>query len=296
MKVGFKMNELGLQSTFLNKSQIKTSDSFNKEILCHKDSSLDDIAAIILVVFLLNGFCGSKNKVHEKHTELVLLLILILLRFNHSKKNKLKKEGKVIMTKASKDNTNENNFQIGKTYYFDKSGFPIDECERHKVHSECKEIIETCCLIQKPRGFRLTHSSPRMCFNLSGLSCVKNPIIQKVILQACECEHPKQCEVVAGYEIRAVGEVDFSISLPICPIDGFCFPNHSYISSSSSVPVNEIISHTCCPKPCACDEPCVDWTYAYFCTSLVEEDCGSYIKVKMGVALESTGACECDEE
>jgi hypothetical protein len=295
MKVGFKMNELGLQSPFLNKSQIKTNDSLITETICQKNSSLDDIAAIILVVFLLNGFCGSKNKVHEKQSELILLLILILLRFNNSKMNKLNEEGKVNMSKAPKDNSNENNFKIGKAYYFDKSGFSIDECERQE-HSECTKIIETCFLIQNPRGFKLTHFSPRMCFNLSGLSCVKNPIIQKIILEACECEHPKQCEVVAGYEIRAVGEVNFSISLPICPIDGFCFPKHSYSSDSSTVPVNEIISHTCCPNPCACDEPCVDWTYAYFCTTLVEEDCDSYIKVKMGVALESSGACECDEE
>lgn len=222
-------------------------------------------------------------------------LILSLLE-SFSNMNKVNKEDKVTITNAAKDNINENNFEYGKTYYFDKSGLPIDECERRKARSECKKIIETCCIIQKPRGFRLTDCSPGMCFNLAGLSCVKTPIIQKSILQACECEHPKQCEVVAGYEIRAVGEVDFSISFPIHPISGACIPTHSHICSSSTVPVNEVISHTCCPKPCACNEPCVDWTYAYFCATLVDEGCVSYIRVKMGVALEATGSCECDEE
>jgi hypothetical protein len=199
-------------------------------------------------------------------------------------------------TKDDENFTNENNFQYDKTYYVDKSGMPMDECEGHRVHSECKKIIETCCLIKIPRGFKLTKCSPGICFNLSGLSCVKNPIMQKVILPACECEHPKKCEVVAGYEIRAVGEVDFSASFPICPINGFCFLTHSYICCSNVVPVNEVISHTCCPKPCACNELCVDWTYAYYCATLVEDNCGPYIRVNMGVALEHTGDCECDEE
>lgn len=212
------------------------------------------------------------------------------------KKNKLNKEGKVIMTNAAQDYTNKNNFQYGRTYYFDKSGMPIDECEGSKVRSECKKIIETCCRIQIPKGFKLDDCSPGMCFNLSGLSCIKNPIMQKVWLPVCEYEYPKQCEVVAGYEIRSVGEVDFSVSLPICPIKGFCFSKHSHVCSSAIVPVNEVISHACCPKPCSCNESCVDWKYAYFCTALVEDDCGLYIRVKMGVALEYTGDCECDEE
>lgn len=213
-----------------------------------------------------------------------------------SKKNKINNGSKKIITNVAKDNINENNFEYGKTYYIDKSGLPIDECESHRIHSECKKIVETCCLIQTPSGFRLTDCSPGMCFNLAGLSCVKTPIIQKSILQTCGCEHPKKCEVVAGYEIRAVGEVDFSISLPIYPINGFCFPRQSHVCCSSTVPVNKIISHTCSPKPCAWNESCIDWTYAYFCTTLVKECCVSYIRVKMGVALEATGDCECDEE
>jgi hypothetical protein len=190
----------------------------------------------------------------------------------------------------------QNDFKYGSTYYFDKSGLPMDEGDSHRVHSKCNGIIETSCSIQLPRGFRLTDALPRMCFNLAGLSCVKNPIVQKLSLPVCGCEHPKKCEVVAGYEIRAVGEVNFSASVPICPIRGFCIKTRSYICCSSTVPVNEIISHTCSAKPCAENVPCVDWTYCYFCATLVEEDCVSMIRVKIGIALEYTDECECDEE
>jgi hypothetical protein len=205
--------------------------------------------------------------------------------------NGLNKEDRIIM-----DNTYEDSFQYGKVYYFDKSGMPIDECDAHKVHHGCKSLIETCCRIHIPRGFKLANCTPGMCFNLSGLSCIKNPIVQKVDLPSCDCKHPKKCEVVSGYEIRAVGDINFSVSIPICPIRGFCFPKHSHVSSSATVPVNKIISHTCCPTPCSCSEPCVDWTYSYFCVSSVNDDCGCYIQVKIGVSLEYTGTCECDEE
>lgn len=83
MKVGFKMNELVLQLPFPNKAQMKTSCSFNPEILGYEDSSLDDITAIVLVVFLFNGFNVSKNKVHANPSALFLLLILILLRYSN---------------------------------------------------------------------------------------------------------------------------------------------------------------------------------------------------------------------
>lgn len=212
------------------------------------------------------------------------------------RQNEPEKEGKVIMPNTHEDNDNEKNFQYGKTYYFDKSGLPIDECEILKPHPKCKNIVETCCLIEIPRGFRITDSLPSMCFNLSELSCVKNPIMQEATLPACECEQPKHCEIVAGYEIRAVGEVNFSLSVPINPISGFCYPKHSYACRSSTVPVNKIISHTCCPKPCSCIEPCVDWNYAYFCATIIKDDCVSYIKARMGIVLEYTGECECDEE
>ncbi|MFL0269864.1 hypothetical protein [Candidatus Clostridium radicumherbarum] len=201
-----------------------------------------------------------------------------------------------IKASDDKDNINENNFQYGKTYYFDKSGLPMDEDDVHRADSECKKIITTCCHMQAPRGFILTDCIPEMCFNLAGLSCIKNPIIQKVTLPACECEHPKQCEIVAGYEIIAVGEVNFSISLPIRPISGFCSTTHSHICCLSTVPINKVISHTCCPKPCANNESCVDWSYAYYCITPAEDNCGPYIGVNMGVALEYTGECECDEE
>lgn len=208
----------------------------------------------------------------------------------------LNKEEKMIMTHANQDNDDKCNFQHSKVYYFDKSGMPIDECEGHKLRTECKKLIEACCRIKLPKGFHLTSHTPEICFNLSGLSCIKNPIVQEVALPACKGEHPKKCEVVAGYEIRAVGEVDFSVSLPICPIKGFCSAKHGHVCSSNIVPVNEIISHTCCPKPCSITEPCVDWTYAYVCTTMTKDECGSYILVNMGVALEYLGTCECDEE
>lgn len=214
----------------------------------------------------------------------------------HSEDKKLNKEEKLIMTNAIQDNTNKDNFQYSKTYYFDKSGMPIDECEGQRLRSEGKKLIETCCRIEIPRGFQLTNYSPEICFNLSGLSCFKNPIVQKVDLPTCKGEYPKKCEVVAGYKIRAVGEVNFFASLPICPINGFCSAKQGHVCCSNTVSVNEVISHTCCPKPCSSIEPCLDWTYAYFCTTLVKDDCGSYIQVKMGIALEYLGTCECDEE
>lgn len=200
------------------------------------------------------------------------------------------------MIDIAEDINNKSNFHYGRVYYFDKSGFPVDECEIYKIHYECRKIVEACCVIEIPRGFRLGDSSPGMCFNLAGLSCIKNPIVKKSALPACECEHPKQCEVVAGYEIRAAGEVDFSISFPIRPINGFCYPTHSNVCCSSIVSVNKIISYSCSPKPCNDKEPCIDWTCAYFRAILVKEDCTPYINVKMGVVLEYTGECECDEE
>lgn len=206
------------------------------------------------------------------------------------------KEDKVIMANDIFSQAKENNFKYGKTYYIDKSGMPIDECEAHNIHSKCRKLIEACCRIHIPRGFRLGNCSPSLCFNLSNLHCNKNPIVQKVSLPNCECEHPKKCEVVTGYEIRAVGDVDFSVSIPICPINGFSFPRNSNTCCSATVPVNKIISYTCCPKPGSCNEPCFDWTYAFLCITREEDECGPYFRVEMGVALEYTGTCENDEE
>lgn len=210
--------------------------------------------------------------------------------------NKKRKEARVIMSDNEQQIINEDNYQYGKKHYFDKSGMSIDESEVERLESGCKKLIETCCRIQIPSGFKLADCSPSMCFNLSNLSCVKNPIVQKVTVTNCECKHSMQCEVVAGYEVRAVGDFNFSVSLPICPLEGFCFPTNSHISCTSTVPVNKVISYTCCPKPCPCKVPCVDWTYAYFCAKIVEDCCGPYIEVELGVVLEYTGVCDCDEE
>ncbi len=211
-------------------------------------------------------------------------------------RNKKRKEAKVIMSDYDQQIINEDNYQYGKKHYFDKSGMNIEESEVERLESGCKKIIKTCCRLQIPRGFKLADCSPGMCFNLSSLSCIKNPIVQKVTVTNCECKHKLQCEVVAGYEIRAVGDVNFSVSLPIYPVEGFCFPTNSHISCTSTAPVNKVISYTCCPKPCPCNVPCVDWTYAYFCATIEEDCCGPYIEVELGVVLEYTGACDCDEE
>jgi hypothetical protein len=213
-----------------------------------------------------------------------------------NKINKKRKEAAVIMSDCNQKTINENDYKYGEKYYFDKSGMNIEEEEAKKIHSGCKKLIETCCRIQIPNGFKLADCLPGMCFNLSNLDCVKSPIVQKVDLPNCECKHHVQCDVVAGYEIRAVGDVNFSVSLPICPKEGFCFPTNSHACCTSTVPVNKVISYTCCPKVCPSNIPCVDWTYAYFCTKIAEDCCGPYIQVELGVVLEYTGVCDCDEE
>jgi hypothetical protein len=202
----------------------------------------------------------------------------------------------MIMSDCSQEFISESSFKYGKKNYFDKSGMAIDESDANKTHCSCKKLIKTCCRIQIPSGFKLSDCSPGMCFNLSNVSCIKNPIVQKVSLPSCECKHTTQCEVVAGYEIRAVGDINFSVSVPICPLEGFCFPTKSHISGTSTASVNEVIAYTCCPKPCPCNIPCVDWTYAYFCTVIAEDCCGQYLEAELAVVLEYTGDCDCEEE
>lgn len=191
---------------------------------------------------------------------------------------------------------NENNFEYGKTYYIDKAGIPISERELSNIMCEDTVVIQSCCRLQVPRGFKIISHCPGMCFNLSNISCVKNPIVKKVDLPSCKGKHPTECEVVTGYEIKAVGEVEFSASVPICPIKGQCIKNHSNICCNTIVPVNKIISYTCCPKPCPKCEDCVDWKFTFICIHVKEDGCGQYLQINMGVALEYTGVCECDEE
>lgn len=184
--------------------------------------------------------------------------------------------------------------EYDKTYYFDKSGISINEEEVKSLCSCNPTIVKGCCRLQLPKGFKFSKDSAGICFNLSNISCIKSPVIQKVTLPHIDCKPPVECEVVSGYEIRAVGDVDFSVSAPLCPISGYCFPIHSHSCCSTTVPVNSIISYTCCPKPCPKLQECVDWTYAYFSITLKEDDCKPYLLVKMGVALEYTGTCDCD--
>lgn len=200
------------------------------------------------------------------------------------------------MNKDNKPCTNDNSFEYGKTYYFDRSGLTIKEAEIKALHAGCKSIIETCSRLQLPKGFKFSECTPGMCFDLSGLSCVKSPVVQKVTLPTCERRHSIECEVIAGYEIRAVGDVNFSVSSPVCPIKGSCFPVQSHTCSSISAPVNKVISYTCCPKPCDPCTQCIDWAFAFFSVCPVEDACGIYLQVKLGVALEYTGDCENEEE
>lgn len=79
------MNELIFQAPLQDTAQAKTNYAVQSGILEYNDSSLDDIAAIVLVVFLFNGFNvrRRKNKVQANPTNLLLLLILILLRYSN---------------------------------------------------------------------------------------------------------------------------------------------------------------------------------------------------------------------
>lgn len=190
----------------------------------------------------------------------------------------------------------DENFEYGKTYYFDKSGISISENELENCNTGCLPIVEACCRIQLPKGFRFSRQCPGMCFNLSNLTCIKVPVTQKVTLSNCPTRHPIECEPVVGYEIRAIGDVNFAVSAPISPICGECFPVNSHSCCNSSVCVNEVIGYACCPKPCPKDLPCVDWNLAYFIVRRIEDSCGSYLQVNMGVALEYTGICDCEDE
>ena len=205
-------------------------------------------------------------------------------------------EDKMNTNPQAKQECSERTFEFGKTYYIDKSGIDINEHELSCVKNECTVMVQSCCRLQVPRGFKVANHNPGMCFNLSNLSCVKNPIVKKVELPSCDHKHPTECEVVTGYEIKVVGEVEFSASVPICPIKGYCFTNHSSTCCNTIVPVNKIVSYTCCPKPCPKCEECVDWKFAYLCIHVKEDGCGQYLQVSMGIALEYAGVCECDEE
>lgn len=188
------------------------------------------------------------------------------------------------------------NIEYGKTYYFDKTGLSINEADIQDFGTKCKPVIESCCRLQLPKGFVFSEECPGMCFNLSKLECKKVPILQKITLKNNECNHPMECEVVAGYEIRAIGEVQFSVSVPICPVNGCCFHEHSNTCCNTTALINKPVSLTCCPDPCPCDVPCIDWCFAFFKFIKMKDECGEYIYVKMGLVLEYSGVCECDEE
>lgn len=186
--------------------------------------------------------------------------------------------------------------EYDKTYYFDKSGLSINEPDLKTLGADDIPMIRACCRLQLPKGFKFHNDCPGMCFNLSNLHCIKSPIMQKVKIPNNEYKHPVECDVVAGYEIRAVGDIEFSVSAPLCPKDGCCFPVHSHTCCAATAPVNKVISYTCCPKPCPAGEPCIEWQFACFRIEFKQDACGPYLQVNMGVALEYTGVCECDEE
>lgn len=191
---------------------------------------------------------------------------------------------------------NQEKIQYGKIYYFDRSGIPINESEIKSLNDNCIPIIKSCCRLQLPRGFKFSEDFPSICFNLSNLSCNKTPILQRIKQPTANHELSMECEVVTGYEVRAVGDIDFSISTPINPVSGYCFPAHSHTCCTTTIPVNKIISYTCCPKACSSAHPCIDWNFVFFVLKINEDTCGSYLEVNMGVALEYIDTCEPDEE
>jgi hypothetical protein len=195
---------------------------------------------------------------------------------------------------SEKDNTKK--FEYDKTYYFDRSGISINESEIKDLHVDDMPIIKSCCRLKLPKGFKFYDDFPGMCFNISNLSCVKNPIIKNVTLPTSECKSPMECEVVAGYEILVVGDIQFSISAPLIPKNGCCFPIHSHTCCTTTATVYKTISYTCCAKACPKTPSCIDWILAFFNIKLKEDDCGQYLQVNMGVALEYAGNCECDDE
>lgn len=190
----------------------------------------------------------------------------------------------------------EDKLEYYKTYYIDRSGLPIHESDVKALTANCIPLVKTCCRLQVPKGFKFLDCTPDMSFNLSGLSCLKNPIVKKVQIPTCDGSHHKECDVVAGYEIRVVGEVNFSTSVPVSPISGYSFPNHTSTCCSKTAYVNKAISTTCCAKPCDDTEDCVDWAFAFYNICLDEDDCGMYLTINMGIALEYIDPCECDDE
>lgn len=206
---------------------------------------------------------------------------------------KIEYEGIVEKSKCKK---NQERIKYGRPYYFDRSGIPINKSEIKTLCDNNTSIVKSCCRLELPRGFNFSEDYPSICFNLSNLSCSKTPILQRVNVSTSKHKISIECEVVAAYEIRAVGDIEFSISTPIYPIRGYCFPAQSHTCCSTTIPVNKIISCTCSPKQCPPTHPCVDWDFAFFVLNINKDTCGSYLEVDMGVALEYIDIYEPDEE
>lgn len=200
------------------------------------------------------------------------------------------------MSKEVNFKKDDTQFEYGKTYYFDRSGLTIKESEIKTLYADCIPMVESCCRLQLPKGFHFSECTPGMCFDISNVKCIKTPIMQKVTISNNNCNTPKECEVVAGYDIMAVGDVRFSVSSPIHPECGACFPVNSHVCCSATEHISKSLSVSCCPNPCLCNHHCVDWSFAFFCITYVDDSCGPYLLVKMGVALEYTGSCDCDDE
>lgn len=188
---------------------------------------------------------------------------------------------------------NFSKFEFGKTYFFDKSGIPIKPSELESTTPSCLSLVKGCSRLELPRGFKFVACFPSVCFNHSNLSCIKTPIIQKVFVSNCKCEKPIECEALTGYKIKALGEVEFSVSAPICPICGGCFPTPSSSSTTIIIPVNETLSFSCCPKSLEEEScKCIDWNFAFFSLNPKEDCAGPYLEVIVGVALE----CNCMDD
>lgn len=202
------------------------------------------------------------------------------------------------MAKYEDFKDNFNRFEFGKTYFFDKSGIPINPSELKSNTPSCLSLIKGCSRLKLPRGFKFVVGFPSVCFNLSNISCIKTPIVQKVLVPNCRCEKSIECEAVAGYQIKALGEVEFSVSMPVCPRHGGCFPTRSSSSTTIIIPANETISFSCSPKSLEEDSSTyIDWNFAFFSLTPKEDCTGPYLEVMVGVALEFNGMDDddCDE-
>lgn len=205
------------------------------------------------------------------------------------------KEVKLFMLNEDRCSRIEEDFEYDKTYYFDKSGIAIDESEVEALNVESLPVVEASCKIKLPDGFKFSSKHLKKCFDISNLECFKVPITQKITLSTAK-KYPVECEPVVGYEIRAIGQMKISVCAPISPVGECAFLKNPYSCCDTTVFVNKAIGYSKRPYPCPTDIPCIDWCLAFFTVCKVEDCTGTYLQVKMGIALEYTGICDDDDE